>query len=133
MSDEVKQAADRLRRCRESDCGYVGMFADVDTLIAGYLSEHANDAENATPLSFGVLQESGWIDDYDEFGSPVKRLDGYGLALRKMRDGWSAMSQHADGYAVFGGNHKTVGDLRKLLDALHIPAVVVVPKGEERC
>lgn len=128
MSDEVKAAADRLldpfRNYTLDDDGVNRLRSDTEVLACWYIADHANDDENAFPLSAEILQASGWIEmTYGWMHSDVRVL------LFKEID-------ESTGWRVAGlsGNARveTVGDLRRLLDALHIPAVVVVPKGGER-
>lgn len=133
MSDEVKSAAGRLRLVNsgESPLSIYGQSEEIagdHAVVANaYLAEHANDAENATLLTAEILQASGWY-----FSEP---LAGYThidieFALHGPYDVF-APAWHAYAIEREFGTVETVGDLRKLLDALHIPAVVVVPKGEE--
>lgn len=130
MSDEVKQAAERLRSGRYSslddlDEYYMSSrkFEDMGVLADAYFADHANDAENATLLTAEILQASGWAKKWQ--GTPYWQLcDTFAPLLSE---------HHVAGFTlhVGFGHVKTVGDLRKLLEALHVPAVVVVPKGGE--
>lgn len=142
MSEHIDGAAERMRRwykAVESGCRHTHEYAcrdegsamlarDESTLVDAYLDEHANDDENATPLTEEILEASGWEP-------PVY----YGWWLQGCEFGLSPATRTVDSCKVFGmvsgqtgdvlGYIETVGDLRKLLEALHIPAVVVVPKG----
>lgn len=132
MSDEVKQAAERLRDGRYSslhdeDEYFMSSrkFEDMGILANAYLDEHDDETakENATLLTTEILQASGWERKWE--GTPYWQFCGTCAPL--------LAEHHVAGFTLhIGFGHvKTVGDLRKLLDALHIPAVVVVPKGGE--
>lgn len=135
MSDEVKEAADRLRRLdaaeggsvvygsRERDVCHRRFNEDCELLADSYLLEHANDEENATLLTAEILQASGWVPSV---AGTIWDHQMTRMQLRVDVNNW-----HVSVCGVRIGTVETVGDLRKLLEALHVPAVVVVPKGGE--
>lgn len=83
--------------------------------------------ENALPLTAEILQASGWKPGtYGWIHADVRLLLFQEVGLHQAEPtGWRV--------AGLAGNARveTVGDLRKLLEALHVPAVVVVPRGGE--
>lgn len=139
MSDEVNAAADRLRRWRAMDRYDMTtpheyrdgecfkeerMRADLFRLACQWEAEHANDDEHSTPLTAEILEASGWVRPC---GWATRMVHESGMQFYCSTNGLSIEVE------VFGKwcSLETVGDLRNLLDALHIPAVVVVPKREE--
>lgn len=135
MSDEVKSAADRLRLVNsgESPLSIYGQFwseeiaGDYAVVANAYLAEHANDAENATLLTAEILRASGWYFSVALAGYTHIDIE---FALHGPYEVF-APAWHAYAIEREFGTIKTVGDLRNLLEALHIPAVVTVPNGGE--
>lgn len=151
MSDELKQAADRLqemrRRWSEGD-----VFAeqsvyrsdpespqvhskesDVYLVAVAYLEEHANDDESATLLTAEILRASGWRRHTDQqwyLGHATWCLENVRKGFASVVVYYPSMDIDSD-RCVEIGDIETVVDLRMLLKALHIDAAVVVPKGVE--
>lgn len=134
MSDEVKQAAERLQDFHSNGRGYDDDMAelvettrhhldDLESVAMAYLSEHANDDENATPLTAEILQASGWVPSV---AGTIWDHQMTRMQLRVDVNNW-----HVSACGVRIGTVETVCDLRRLLETLHIDAVVVVPKGGE--
>lgn len=156
MSDEVKQAAERFAAERSMRIKILAEVARVagllDDMIAdrdkrgvksvperlkcivrsamrvGAVEDEVQTAkENATPLTAEILQASGWY-----FSEPLAGYTHIDIEFA-LHGPYEVFSPAWHAYAIERefGTIETVGDLRKLLEALHIPAVVVVPKGGE--
>lgn len=146
MSDEVKQAAERIMYADSKQDWVVPQNQGMDTwqipndgliedawLVADWVvDQHANDAENALPLSSEILQASGWVEKRDEFDYQVWSHHWVGFLLRRLTNGeWGLVCEHVDGFAMVGDTVKTVGGLRDVMRGLETEVVMVVPKGGE--
>lgn len=140
MSDEVKQAAERLRTIDDMQRNRnfpspILQISDWQELARAFLAEHNPDTEkeNATLLTAEILQASGLVSRED----CLWKVREQGWELRVVCRGFVNVvafgpTVEFDQYNQIDIGHlETVGDLRKLLDALHVPAVITVPKRGE--
>jgi len=102
------------------------IWRDIKAVIYAYL-----DLFDPTPLSEEILLASGWpqrecgeflCPQFSDNGLLVERHKNSGFALRCEMES----DQHHIAWI------KTVGDLRRLLSALHIDCEVVVPESEAK-
>ncbi len=122
----VEQAAERLRTYIGYDpivraCSDYEPDDDCVKLADEYLRLF-----DPTPLSEEILRASGWeVPEWWEVS------EGYSVYMRHQIAGGLFFEKHTGAYfEAFKGYVKTVGDLRRLLSALHIDCAVVVPESE---
>ncbi len=139
----VEQAAERLRvmvarpadlfRCEEEGDSRTrgsrgvgitwNIWRDIKAVIYAYL-----DLFDPTPLSEEILRASGW--------GKIVRHDSYPL-WKRIDCCFDLWNYYGEEWRIeFGGTDvasaRTVGDLRRLLSALHIDCEVVVPESEAK-
>lgn len=137
----VEQAAERLRRwwkaiddnARDSheyavDPDGIGQLtADEEAIQRAYL-----DLFDPTPLSEEILRASGVTDTWDDYEGTVAYRIGCNFGVCFANDiGAHLMYETKYDWKVLR-ELKTVGDLRRLLSALHIDCQVVVPESEAK-
>jgi len=116
----VEQAAERLRTYIGYDpivraCSDYEPDDDCVKLADEYLRLF-----DPTPLSEEILRASGW-----------EVPEGYSVYMWHPIAGGLFFEKHTGAYfEAFKGYVKTVGDLRRLLSALHIDCEVVAPESE---